>query len=281
MSEEQTQDHNESNQPTDSQIAAEKEARVLGWVPKDEFRDGEHWVDAETFVKRGKEINPILRKNNETLLKKLEEANREISEVKRVAKEFEKFQKENAERQVKQLSLELSNLKEQKKLAITQGDGEQVVAIDEAIDAIKEQQTITKENAAKDVAPPPKKEEVALDPMLVNWMDENSWFTQDTKYTRIADSIGVQINQEYPHLKGKAFLEKLDEELADILPAKYKKQERSSPVEGGTDGTRRPSGGSKQSYANLPSDAKAACDKFVKTIPGYTREKYVAEYDWS
>ena len=75
---------------TPEQISTEKEARVLGWVPKDDFRDGDHWVDADTFVRRGKEINHIIRKNNETLLKKLDEANREIAEVKKVAKEFAK-----------------------------------------------------------------------------------------------------------------------------------------------------------------------------------------------
>lgn len=264
---------------TEAQVGAEKEARLLGWVPKEEFRDGEHWVDAEAFVKRGKEINPILRKNNELLLKKLDEANREIAEVKKVAKEFEKFQKENADRQVTQLETELQTLKEQKKLAITQGDGEQVVAIDEAIDAVKEQQRdaktvdIPKQEAAK--AP------VVLDPVITGWMEKNTWFTTDDKYTRIADAIGASIHSGHPGLRGQAFFDLLDIELEEVLPAKYKKQTRTSPVEGSTNGggTSRSSGG-KQSYANLPADAKAACDKFVKQ--GFmTREAYVAEYDWN
>ena len=273
---------NTEGQPNEAQVAAEKEARLLGWVPKEEFRDGDHWVDAETFVKRGKEINPILRKNNETLLKKLEESKREIEEVKRVAKEFEKFQKENADRQVRQLSAELASLKEQKKLAISQADGDQVIAIDDAIDAIKEQQ-----KAAAYVAPEPEKETIkettptVLDPTLVEWMEENTWFTTDNKYTRIADSIGTQINLDYPNLKGKAFLEKLDEELAEILPAKYKKTQRTSPVEGSASvSTSRPAGASKQSYKNLPAEAKDACDRFVKQGL-MTQEQYVAEYDWN
>jgi hypothetical protein len=280
-----SEENNENQEvvtPNENQVAAEKEARLLGWVPKEEFRDGDHWVDAEAFVKRGKEINPILRKNNETLLKKLDEANREIAEVKKVAKEFEKFQKENADRQVKQLSLELQTLKEQKKLAITQGDGEQVVAIDEAIDAVKEQQVAAKyvEPVKEDKKPEPSG---ALDPILVSWMGENDWFTKDTKFTRIADSIGAQINLEYPNLQGKAFLEKLDEELQEVLPDKYKKTTRRSPVEGANNSdTGRPNSGSgRHSYANLPPEAKAACDKYVKTIPGYTRESYLADYDWS
>ncbi len=46
----------------------EQEAHNLGWVPLDQWRgDPEKWTDADTFVKRGKEIMPILRKNNEAL----------------------------------------------------------------------------------------------------------------------------------------------------------------------------------------------------------------------
>lgn len=96
MSEQETSNNEGGQVDTQKQeqlAAVEKEARLLGWVPKEDFRDGDHWVDAETFVKRGKEINPILRKNNEILLKKLDAANAEVAEVKKVAKEFEKFQK--------------------------------------------------------------------------------------------------------------------------------------------------------------------------------------------
>ena len=257
--------------------AVEKEARILGWVPKEEFRDGDHWVDAETFVKRGKEINPILRKNNETLLKKLDEATREVAEIKKVAKEFEKFQKEAADRKVNELKQELADLREKKKIAISSGDGDAVVTIDEAIDNVKEKQAEAKKEPEK----APESKPQTLDPLVTAWMEDNPWFTSDDKYTRIADTIGVSINQNFPHLRGKAFFEKLDEELAEVLPTKYKKGERGSPVEGSTKGSSRPSGGrNRQTYDNLPADAKAACDKFVKQGL-MTKEAYVAEYDWS
>ncbi len=257
----------------------EKEARLMGWVDKDEYRDGEHWVDAETFVKRGKEINPILRKNNETLLKKLEDSQREIAEVKKVAKEFEKFQKEQAERKVKSIEAELAALREEKKAAISAGDGDKAVGIDDQIDALKEEKAEAIKPPAKEA--PPKTEPVALDPIITDWMAENTWFTSDTKYTRIADAIGMQINQEFPTLTGKKFFEKLDEELAEVLPEKYKKTPRRNPVESGSTTTGTRGTKSKQSYDHLPADAKAACDKYVKTIPGYTREQYLADYDWS
>lgn len=45
------------------------EARQLGWVPQEEFRgDQSRWVDADSFVKRGHEVMPILKANNARLM---------------------------------------------------------------------------------------------------------------------------------------------------------------------------------------------------------------------
>ena len=258
---------------TPEQIATEKEARAFGWVPQGEYRDGEHYVDAETFVKRGKEINPILRKNNEALLKKLEASQNEIVEIRKVAKEFEAFQKDNATKKVAELQHELDDLKERKKEAVSSGNGDAVVAIDDAIDIVKDQQR----EAKKPVEPEPEKKPVKLEPELVEWMDENKWFTYDEKYTKIADAIGVDLSKKNPGLRGKAFFEKLDEELSQWLPDEYKKPTRRNPVEGAS-GASRPSGSkNSKSYASLPQDAKDACDRMVKSKL-LTKEAYVATY---
>ena len=273
-----SEQENKENQQTPEQVQVEKDARTMGWVPKEDFRDGDHWVDAETFVKRGKEINPILRKNNETLLKKLEEAQKEVAEVKKVAKEFEAFQKEATGRKLLDMEKQLKDLKEQKKAAVSASDGDSVVAIDEAIDVVKEEQAAIK---AKEKEPKVEKPEpVTYDPIINEWLDENTWFTSDMKMQRIADAVGVSVNQQFPHLKGKAFFEKLDEELDEILPEKYKKKTRTSPVEGSSQGTSRPSKTGKNTYENLPSDAKTACDRFVKQGL-MTKEQYVSEFDFS
>ena len=257
----------------------EKEARLGGWVPKEDFRDGDHWVDAETFVRRGKEINPILRKNNEGLLKKLEEAKAEIAEVRQVAKEFEKFQKDNADKRVAELARQIEELKTRKKEAITLGDGDSVVALDDAIDVIKEEQAEAKKIPEKEVVTKPAP--ITLDPIITGWMEDNTWFTNDEKYTRIADAIGMSINQNFPDLKGKAFFDKLDLELEEVLPVKYQKSSKGSPVEGGSQRNLRSSSTNKHTYENLPAEDKAHCDRFIKQGLIKTREDYCKEYDWS
>lgn len=270
----------ELEQQTPEQVQVEKDARAMGWVPQSEYKDGDHFVDAETFVKRGREINPILRKNNETLLKKLEEAQKEVAEVKKVAKEFEAFQKEATERKLSDMEKQLKELKEQKKAAVSASDGDSVVAIDEAIDVVKEEQAAIKAKEKEAKTKPEESKTVTYDPIINEWLDDNQWFTTDLKMQRVADAVGVSINQQYPNLVGKKFFEKLDEELAEVLPEKYKKKTRTSPVEGSSQGTSRPTKTGKNSYENLPSDAKAACDRFVKQGL-MTKEQYVAEFDFS
>jgi len=260
----------------------ESEARAQGWVAKEEFRGSENdWVDAETFVRRGKEIMPILRKNNEKLLKELNEAKKAAEEARQAAREFKEFQKDQFERKSKDLESQLEQLKQAKREAINLGEGDRAVAIDDAMDQLKEERIIAKEElkkaeeAAK--APPP----VTQDPSLNEWIDRNKWFGEDRRLTALANSLGVEIRNENPNLIGQAFLDKLDQELAETLPEKFGKKRTPNPMEGAPDGTSRPSASKgKKSYDNLPAEAKAACDRFVKQKL-MTKEQYVADYDWN
>jgi len=259
----------------------ESEARAQGWVAAEEFRGSEtDWVDAETFVRRGKEIMPILRKNNEKLLKELGEAKKIAEEAREAAKEFREYQKQQFERKTKDLEGQLEQLKQAKRDAITQGDGDRAIAIDDAMDDLKEQRLEAKqdlkdaEDKAKEVP------QVTQDPILNNWVEKNDWFGKDTRMTGVANGLGVELRRENPNLNGQAFLDKLDEELTAMFPEKFGKKRVQNPMEGSSNGTARPSTGSgKKSYNALPAEAKAACDKFVKQGL-MTKEQYVAEYDW-
>jgi hypothetical protein len=65
------------------------------------------------------------------------------------------------------------------------------------------------------------------------------------------------------------------------------KRTNNPTVEGSGDAAVNRSGG-KKSYADLPAEAKTACDKFAGkdgtgksgSIPGYTRADYCKDYDW-
>ena len=262
----------------------EKDARVFGWVPKEEFRGSEEsWVDAETFVKRGKEINPILRANNERLKKEMEaerqKHTREIAELKTATEEFKQFQKDAFERKQQQLETELGDLKNQRKEAIREGDADLVVELEDRIEEVKEEKA--KKVEVKQPVAAPQETEVKLDPTLSEWIENNnSWFGPDVEATEIANGIGASIRRQFPQLSGKAFLDKLDEKLKQRVPELYGNQNQTrNAVEGST--TRSSSSSGKKSYDNLPAEAKAACDKFVKQGLFKSKQEYVDLYDWN
>ena len=104
------------------------EAKRQGWVPKEEFTGPEDkWTDAENFVKRGKEINAILRKDNEFL-------KREVAEMKSTMMEFKKYHEETAKREYEKA---LNDLRQAKKEAIEAGDGERVLQVEDRMDELK------------------------------------------------------------------------------------------------------------------------------------------------
>jgi hypothetical protein len=251
-----------------------QEASDQGWVPQDKYKGNpDHWVDAETFVKKGREIMPILRKNNETLLKELRSTKEQLNSFKQTADEFKKFQTEAHAKKVSDLEAQLANLKVAKREALEQGDHDRVIAIDDAVDIVKDRQREAKEEAK---APPPAPVPPQIDATLQAWLDKNDWFGVDVKKTQRVNALGESLKKSNPTLQGPAFLEALDTEIEEVFGSP--RQRVGSPVEGGN----RPGGvgNSKHSYANLPADAKAACDRFVSQKL-MTKEEYLNTYDWS
>lgn len=274
-------EENSQVEKSEEQVAVEKEARILGWVDKDEFRGDESiWTDAETFVKRGKEINPILRENNRRLLSELDKTKKEIEEVKRVAEEFKIFQKEAYDRKLEKYKEEINYLKEAKKSALQEGDHDRVVELDDQISDTKAELKLAQDSPPAKIET--KKETEALDPELQLWLDRNPWFGKDQEISQRTNTIGALLAQRNPGLKGKEFLDKLDEALAEEFPNVFKstkKRDKPNPVESGgtTSGIRNKS--NKKTFENLPDEAKAACNRMVKQGL-LTQEKYLEFYEW-
>jgi hypothetical protein len=261
-----------------------REAESQGWVPKERFRGNEQdWVDADTFVKRGREILPILRKNNENLMKDLNQTKEQLKEFRQAAEEFKTFQREAYERKVNDYEARIREIKENRAQAITDGDGQKVNALDDALDEAKDNLKEAKQAAQDVTSTKLATVETPTDPNLQVWLDENKWFGTDRRMTSVANGIGESLRLEFPGLKGQEFLEKLDDVLQEEFPDKFGKQKKSaatSRVESGSGRSGRNGGSSQPNYDNLPAEAKAACDRFVKQKL-MTREQYVADFDWN
>jgi hypothetical protein len=281
MSEEDIKVSDQEQQPSGNE-EVQKEARMFGWVPREEFRGSdEEWVDADVFVKRGKEINPILRKNNELLMKKLDEKSKEIDSIKQSVEEFKKFQKEAFERKQADYEVQIAELKSKKREAIAEGNGDLVVDIDDQIDEIKEAQREAREEAKRKPEEPAKSAEIPEDPALQAWLGRNQWFGSDTEMTDVANGLGASVRRQFPHLSGQDFLNKLDEKIAEYFPHKVLgNKARGSAVDSSGD-VRGGSGSGKKTYDNLPADAKAACDRFIKNGWIKNKQEYLDNYDWS
>lgn len=250
---------------TDPPEALEKEARLYGWVPKEEYRGSDkEWVDAQSFVERGKAINPILRKNNEALLKRIDKIEHERDQERETFKEFQKHREATLK---KEFDTQMKTLREAKKLAIDTGDGAAAVEADEAIEQLKNQ-----EKPVRTVSTT----QPAYDPVFAAWSEENDWFGKDPTMTAYANAIGPEIRKQDPYSVGKSFLEKVTEEVKARFHERFK-GERHKPisVEAG-----RPVAGKRSNgkgYQDLPPDAKQACDRFVAQKLT-TREQYLKDY---
>jgi len=237
------------------------EAKRQGWVPQEEY-DGpaEKWVDAETFVKKGKEINALLRKDNEFL-------KREIAEMKSTMMEFKKFSADNEKRAYERA---LAELREQKKQAVSQGDGDKLLEVDDAIEELKEQRAKEAQQA--------KATSNQIDPSFVEWNEENTWFGKDTELTEEANLIGETLKRRQPTLIGRDFLDEVTKRVKKMYPEKFSNPNRAkpSPVEA-TTGNKSSAKSGKYSFNDLPPEAKQACLKFEKQKL-LTREEYVKDF---
>jgi len=233
------------------------EAKRQGWVPQDQYNGPEDkWVDADTFVKKGKEINALLRKDNDFL-------KREVAEMKTTMMEFKKFHADTEKRAYERA---MTDLREQKKEAISTGDGDKVLQIDDAIDELKA-------NKPEPVARPTNQP----DPVFVQWNEDNKWFGTDTELTEEANLIGEVIKRKQPTLIGEAFLDEVTKRVKKAYPEKFTNSNRGrpSPVEGTTAPKASAKGG--KGYNDLPPEAKAACQKFEKSGL-LSRDQYLKEY---
>lgn len=258
--------------PVEVQEVAEEvihEAANLGWVPKEQFRGNpDDWVDADTFVRRGKEIMPILRKNNERLQRKVEELAKSQAEQARVFAEFNEYHKRTINQQKEAA---LAQLREARKQAIENSDGAAFEQIEGHIRQVE---------AFEPELPKPAEASVELPPDFAEWLSENQWYAKDKVAQLQADEIAEQLRKEGVTANGRDFLDEVGKRVREALPQRFGNPARRQPASVAAPSPAAPRKSGK-SYDDLPAEAKQLCDRFVQTIPGFTRDQYLRDYKWS
>lgn len=259
----------------------EDKARKFGWVPKEEFHgDVETWRDADEFVKRGDEILGYVRKDRDKALEKAQKAENEIISLKATMSDFRKFTEAAEDRAYARA---LADLKADRAKAIELGDGTLVNEIEDEIDKIKEEKKSLTTNQPTQPDPNLAANKVALE----NWFSEgNELFKTDIEVGDMAAAFAEIIRKDpnLNHIVGTDFLDEVAKRVKKALPEKFENLARTkaAAVGSSTDAGTGRGGSKKRGYADLPDDAKRACDDFVSTKidgkPLMSQEDYVKKY---
>ncbi len=265
-------------------------AREMGWRPKEEFRgDPEKWVDASTWVSRGENFIPILRSDRDANKRRADELETKLAETTRLLTESQEaiqglkdFQTEFTLQRVKDAKREvLKRLRD----ARESGDPDAELRLEEELDELKAAERDAAKPAASPPpapapAPKPAAAPAAVDPEAAAWESRNTWFRQSPRKRGLVMGIAEEIANDpsAKHLKGKAFFDELDRRIADE-PA-LSPPARGAKVDGGrpTGGTASEGAGGK-TYADLPPEAKAACDSQGRYLVGPTKA-YKDKKEW-
>lgn len=249
-------------------------ASSQGWVPKESYRGTAPWVDAETFVRRGEEILPIVKAENRRLHTRQEALERELREAKEAIEGVKTLSTQIAADRIK---ADRAALQAEIRAAREAGDVDREEAAREELADLrdKEKQTPT---PSKPSASPTA---AAMESAFAEWhaRPENAWFGVDERKTRMAQVIAqeVRATPAGQALSPTAFLERVAEETEKTFqPAPAPRGQSKS--EGG-----RPSGGgggrsNGHSYDDLPADAKAACDYQARQFVGKPGYKTAADF---
>lgn len=252
------------NGDSDAPQVSEHEERAsrMGWVQKDKFRGNpDTWVSAEEFVRRGDEQVPLLRSQ----VRRLEQRDKENAEA---IKQFSQFHAQVQENAYKQA---LEDLRREKIEARNSLDGERELLIDDKIEELRQY-----DPRKQAVAPTQKHQE---DPVFEGWIAENKW-AEDEDAQLIGEIVGKKLRANGDTSTGREFLDKIKLEMRKSPKYAHFLNEQENPNR-----TQAPAVGAnstvsknrQKGYADLPADAKEACNMFVKK--GFiTQEKYVKDF---
>jgi hypothetical protein len=246
---------------------AVEEAKRMGWVEQEKFKgDPDRWVEAEKFVERGKNELPIMRERQKKADSNIKNLNNKISKMSDTFKEFRNYAEKREQSAVDKA---VKDITAKQRVAVEDGDTP-------AFDKLEEEKT----SLLQEELTVPEINDDIMEEELQAWVgDGNEWFYDDKELGDYAAHMSPHIAKK-TNATGAAFFDEVKKEVMLRFPDKFKKPQKAAPpeLESGTE--QAPPAKGKQTYANLPADAKAACDDFVNGIPGFTKEEYLKSYEW-
>lgn len=255
-----TDSHESSNSNVDShESEIEEKARKMGHVPKDQFKgDPDKWVDAQTFVERGENHVPILRKQIARQQEKLDALNKTI-------KEFSEYHTKTEQRAYERAYKELKAAQIQ---AVANADQTAFVELDQQISELQAEAATKVIPQVKDEAKEPEQH-----PDFVPWQASNSWYGKDKEMSEYADAIGAYIARTKPGYSYSEALKETTEKVKKEFPDKFTNPKRNSAasVESSQPSTKK--GG--KTFADLSKEQRTIWERWNRDGIKITKEEYV------
>jgi hypothetical protein len=276
----------------DAAERVEAEARRQGWRPQDEYTGpAKQWVDAETFVERGKEIRQFTKKENDELRRKLADATTRLEEQ---GKTIEEIREYHAGMEKRAIDAAVSRLKAERKQALAEGDMVLADTLDEEIDELKTAKSAVPGKAAAEAAADKGDDDAAgtqggaivpkgeVPKAVTDWLEANrAWYNDDAEN----EDLVAYTNGLAARLAGRRDMtpeervEELDVRLRKTFPDRFGTRKKAALTSGaGEGGGAQGSRKSSKSVAALPAEARAAGERYVKQKLYKNMEEYAAEY---
>lgn len=264
-------------------------AKEMGWAPKEAFRgDPEKWVDADVYVQRGEELLPLIRANNRRLAEQLSARDNELAQTKKQLKDMQDSISALTEIQTREatgrVDRQIAVTQRQIEDARQERDTDKVLELTGQLDALKVEREKLSKPAVKTAvvdddededddgtaeATPQVRQEIR------SWIeDQSEWYGVDKLRTKLVNATAAEMRADpkNKNLVGKAFLDKVLAEVDEELGERKPQRKVVDKTAGGSNNGARSGGSSAQtrgkSYADLPADAKAACESDIARVVG-------------
>lgn len=229
----------------------QEEAINQGWVPKDEFQGEEdEFIDAAEFVRRGE------------LFRKIESQSKELKDVK---KALAGLAQHNAKIREVEYKRALESLKTQKKEALSEGDADRVVELDEHIDLVKDQQKQLVAQQAQEVIPQ------EVHPELAGWIAKNPWYESNPEMRKFADRLGTVLAGD---MSPSDVLKEVEKEVKARFKDKFRNPNRDKA--GAVEGVSNRQGRSSEADMEL-SDVEKTIMKTLVDGGHITKDEYLKQ----
>jgi hypothetical protein len=262
----------------------QKEAEAMGWIPPARFRgDVDRFVDAEEYIKRGETVLPIVKEQNRRLHSEVAELRTKSatqeSALAAATKAIEEIEERHSVETAKAVEAAKRQLKAQLAQASEAGDHDAVAEITSRMVDLKAADDKAKAEKPAAAVVVTKPETYEAPPELKAWNARNEWFGTNKRKTALALAIAQELRDGGETSVGEIFFDKIAVEVNKELGIA---EPRGDKVEGGRNGSgddARSGARGGKGFANLPPEAKQACDADSKKFVGEGK-RYKTQQEW-